>query len=847
MRIASKKLSQRIINASFAFILALSTATASLPFIGSDNANALPFTTYRLKPSAAVINAEAGTGVGSLYTFVEWKSFIGGWNDFQASLGSAAITATATGGAEVSKDSTNWSSSETVETSKSVWNKVEGSFYLKSDTVGTFPINLSATIVTTEGVRTLNKTINLVASDSTAPVVTHMSQDYEVHNGVQGRYAVTLTFNEAIDTTSLEQGWYEIAGSNKTQFTKIFYTPKQYTANFKDLAGNAVEYTFTVSPVANDSPVISFVAPTPTEGSLVKGTITPHVTATDDYGMGGYYIRLWKGAFESGTENLVYNGCYSAPGAFLLGTSQDVACSAIDTTTLADGKYVLSAQFHDGNGAWGQALRTIYVDNTAPTAPTITSPGAHTWHKSAPIVNQWSAATDANGISHYQIAYNYDDGHSFGGDNTCPGVTIAGVSGFIGCRNVNGLSRSHQPNVSEQGGVTIWVRAVDNAGNVGPWSKSVHYYYDSTVPETTLIAPVGVVNGDFIVSGDATDNLSLNRVYVQLVNRQDNKRYGGTTINLIGEGKSAHWSKTFDIASLNLPDGDYAAHVSVVDMAGNTSSVGWTDNFTLDTAAKVTGNYFVAMSNELNVGFTVSNLNNNAEKVEVALYDADGNLITKNVGDSQQMIDLLNSNPDEISSPFWMPAQGDTDGWWTFGNPNWKSVNKPSYAVVTVYYEGGKTAVSDPISFISPSESGYTWETLLANLPSDNTGSDDESETPDQSNDDEQSNSGNDDENSQDGAPVDGDDEGAGDQNQSGQGDEAGQSEESQGSTDDAAEGEDVKGTQTTSEPEVKGVSDSNVWTLAGLAWYWWLLVLAILAFIGGLIAALRRRHQEND
>ncbi len=66
---------------------------------------------------------------------------------------------------------------------------------------------------------------------------------------------------------------------------------------------------------------------------------------------------------------------------------------------------------------------------------------------------------------------------------------------------------------------------------------------------------------------------------------------------------------------------------------------------------------------------------------------------------------------------------------------------------------------------------------------------------------------------------------------------------------------EDVLGTQTennnaaadTSTPEVKGASDSNVWKLAGLAWYWWLLVLAILAFIGGLIAALRRRHQEND
>jgi hypothetical protein len=117
----------------------------------------------------------------------------------------------------------------------------------------------------------------------------------------------------------------------------------------------------------NSGPAVNFMIPTPNENSYVRGIITPHVTASDDYGMGSYYVRVWKNAFESGVSNLVYNGCSSAPGAALLGTAQDVTCPVLNTTTLTDGKYVLSAQFLDSDNVWGQALRTFYVDNTAPT------------------------------------------------------------------------------------------------------------------------------------------------------------------------------------------------------------------------------------------------------------------------------------------------------------------------------------------------------------------------------------------------------------------------------------------------------------------------------------------------
>lgn len=267
-----------------------------------------------------------------------------------------------------------------------------------------------------------------------------------------------------------------------------------------------------------------------------------------------------------------------------------------------DGKYInLHTPINeliDGNSAWARAtdnagnyneagLTQLFTyDNTNPSEPTITKPGARTWHKTSPILGEWTAVSDPSGIDHYQIAYNYDDGHSFGG-STCPGVSIPDVTGFIGCRDVNGTQRNHTPGVNEEGGVTIWVRAIDGVGNVGSWSASMHYYYDHTAPATTINVPTGITDGTFTVNGHASDNLQLNRVYVQLVNRDNNQRYGGTTINLIPDGVNADWSRDYNASASadDLPDGTYAASVSVTDMAGNTSKSGWTTNFIVDNTA----------------------------------------------------------------------------------------------------------------------------------------------------------------------------------------------------------------------------------------------------------------------
>lgn len=213
--------------------------------------------------------------------------------------------------------------------------------------------------------------------------------------------------------------------------------------------------------------------------------------------------------------------------------------------------------------------------------PVIKTPTPRKWFNTTPIKTEW---TNVEGATEYQVAYAYDDGHSFSG-TTCPGVNIDGKTVY--CRNTTSTTRNHMPAQNEQGGVTIWVRAINSsAGMASSWSNSVHYFYDSVAP-TTDISVSKVVDGKFTVSGTMKDNLALNRVYVQLEN--GSTRCGGTTINLIGQGVKtngvieAAWSKEYTVGDIfktgttELCAGSqFRAHAAATDMAGNTGTAGWT-------------------------------------------------------------------------------------------------------------------------------------------------------------------------------------------------------------------------------------------------------------------------------
>lgn len=126
-------------------------------------------------------------------------------------------------------------------------------------------------------------------------------------------------------------------------------------------------------------------------------------------------------------------------------------------------------------GGWSD-LWKVTVDTTKPGKPTITTPSAEAYFNSTPILNQWTAISDFSGIKQYWVEYVYDDGHTFSGGPY---------------RYTTTNSRNHVPALTEQGGVTIRVRAEDNAGNLSDWSDSIHYTYDATAPTVMAVSSDG--------------------------------------------------------------------------------------------------------------------------------------------------------------------------------------------------------------------------------------------------------------------------------------------------------------------------------------------------------------------
>ncbi|OYX36213.1 hypothetical protein B7Z00_04885, partial [Candidatus Saccharibacteria bacterium 32-50-10] len=425
-------------------------------------------------------------------------------------------------------------------------------------------------------------------------------------------------------------------------------------------------------------------------------------TASDDQRLTRIDYSIWK---DNNTSQIgVWGQNIDFDNQYSFEKTQDTYCDRTSGScvfkpfaNLPEGEYTLRATAGDVMGKSTDAANaTFIVDRTAPSTPSITAPGARQWFNGDNTINSWTVSTDnLSGIKNYEVKYEF-------------------VGRPTATRTETGLSRTQTFSGTYQGPITISVRAQDNAGNWSAFSKSVTYNYDSIDPRTDIqISPV--VDGTFTVSGDASDNLALNRVYVQLVSRTDGKRYGGTTINLIPEGASAHWSKTYDLKELGYPEGDYAAHVSVVDRAGNSSSAGWTDNFRVEYSPVLTADYFTVHADQLGVGFSIDRFDDTT-KVEVELFDAEGNSITKNVGDSTDMVNLLNSHTGQISSPFYIPGKAN-DSFWTFGSADWKNVT-PSYAVVTVFY-GSDEPKTDRVDFVSTNQDNpsFTYAALIASLP----------------------------------------------------------------------------------------------------------------------------------
>lgn len=276
---------------------------------------------------------------------------------------------------------------------------------------------------------------------------------------------VTNPASLTVHAASYQEEIAAIVVDNVTKAVSVTDADSQYT--HVD-SGNLRIYTQIPTGIANMSPANDTY--TTTAGLT---TITWHA-ATSPHGPLSYYYE------SSNSISTKADGSFTSPAYGPVSTGANTYIPAGGTP---QGVWYWQVRAKDQLGnysAWTTPWKAT-VDNTAPSAPTITAPTDGQYFNHTPIVDSWAASTDnLSGVDRYQVAYLYDDGHTFGG-STCPGVQI-GSKSVSGCRDTTSTSRNHVPGTNEQGGVTIWVRAFDKSGNASAWSTSVHYYYDATIP-----------------------------------------------------------------------------------------------------------------------------------------------------------------------------------------------------------------------------------------------------------------------------------------------------------------------------------------------------------------------------
>lgn len=346
----------------------------------------------------------------------------------------------------------------------------------------------------------------------------------------------TVTYDPATKTATVNftaAGWY--------------ISPEQQwgVQNIHDLAGNLqspnpyTEYsTAMVDPVTTDSG---------TDSLWHKNSVTVNFSCSDAGG--------------SGCKSTHYTTDGSNP------TTSSPSGSSV--TLSADGIYTIKYFSTDRAGNAEDvktAANSVKIDKTTPAKPVITTPTAEQRFKTSPILNRWGAITDASGIKQYTVEYVYDDGHSFSG---------------APYRYTTTNSRNHSPSISEQGGVTIRVRAEDNAGNLSEWSEPVHYIYDATAPTVASVSSDGELYN--LASADPNIKITFNEDMSTAPAVVIHSVSSTQTVNDCSDADAKTYCFTYNLTN------EEATHTIEIsggkDLAGNTMATNSSHTFEADRIA----------------------------------------------------------------------------------------------------------------------------------------------------------------------------------------------------------------------------------------------------------------------
>lgn len=371
-----------------------------------------------------------------------------------------------------------------------------------------------------------------------------------------------------------------------------------------------------------------------------------------------------------------------------------------------------------GNESVEAKTKSVILDIDAPAKPA----GLHRIAKVGGKKYECNAVTTLQGLEPRWAAYSGDDFSHYNYE-TRKGHKVSNIK--VNRYNIG----SWVP--TEEGINGFRVQTVDKAGNTSAWSDWCDTAFDSKPPIVTL-EDVIVNDGSLSFQLKATDAASgLKHVAANIVNASGErvislgKNAAGnpgslnqtTRLNMPFSGwklgEKHEFEETFtDIDVSSLAPGTYTIRGHARDHADLQHR--WAEaQFTVVEPAPVLHvDYLVTHNDHFGIGFRADGFKD-ATSVVVELRDAEGGVIATNVGNNEAVQSLLNGSLDDgITSPFWVLNQVDSDDWWNFDMVDWANVSEPATAWVTIYY-GDNEEVSGSVG-LTVAEGGLTYAQLMA-------------------------------------------------------------------------------------------------------------------------------------
>ncbi|MGH7234142.1 MAG: Ig-like domain-containing protein, partial [Candidatus Saccharimonadales bacterium] len=304
-----------------------------------------------------------------------------------------------------------------------------------------------------------------------------------------------------------------------------------------DALGNCTDWTAPWEIIVdNTRPNVSFVTPTDFSGIF---TVGPYVTIdASDTGSGLAIMVLH-----------VYNGSNTLLGICGTANSTELALGSMscDLSGLPSGVYYIKAGANDkaGNNTTISS-GDFTIDTIVLTEPTLISPLNNAIVNGTSLTNSWSTVTGAQ-------TYEYESFNT--NDSTQPPRFDATYS----------TTSKTATNVAD-GTTFYWrVRAIDQYGQVGPWSNGGDLWkvtVDNTAPVVEITAPTSTyVSGTVTISGTVTDT---NPDHYYLVVKDSS----GTVVAGPGTVYAANVSD-YSWDTTSVADGTYTIDLEARDAAGN--------------------------------------------------------------------------------------------------------------------------------------------------------------------------------------------------------------------------------------------------------------------------------------